>query len=247
MQCANVQPGGGGSFTGRGPFAHNPDMATIEAYVEAGSKRTFAGAIDWPGWARSGRTEDEALANLVAYRGRFADALRSAQIRPPASNAAIEVVERLAGGASTDYGVASVAPSADERPVTAVELDRQVRLMRAAWAAFDCAAAAAEGVELRTGPRGGGRDRAKMAAHIIEAEQAYIGQLGVTSPVLPANPFEGLPSLHEAAIAALTARANGELPDVGARGGRRWSARYFVRRTAWHALDHAWELEDRSV
>jgi hypothetical protein len=35
------------------------------------------------------------------------------------------------------------------------------------------------------------------------------------------------------------------LPAAGPRGGKIWSVRYFVRRTAWHALDHAWEIEDR--
>jgi hypothetical protein len=36
------------------------------------------------------------------------------------------------------------------------------------------------------------------------------------------------------------------IPEKGPRGGARWSARYFVRRSAWHVLDHAWEIEDRS-
>ena len=27
---------------------------------------------------------------------------------------------------------------------------------------------------------------------------------------------------------------------------RRWTARYAAGRIAWHALDHAWEMEDRS-
>ena len=40
-------------------------------------------------------------------------------------------------------------------------------------------------------------------------------------------------------------RARGELPDVGPRGGKRWPAPYAIRRSAWHALDHAWEIEDR--
>jgi hypothetical protein len=25
-----------------------------------------------------------------------------------------------------------------------------------------------------------------------------------------------------------------------------WSSRYFLRRTAWHVLDHAWELQDKT-
>jgi hypothetical protein len=25
-----------------------------------------------------------------------------------------------------------------------------------------------------------------------------------------------------------------------------WTARYFLRRAAWHVLDHVWEIEDKS-
>jgi hypothetical protein len=32
----------------------------------------------------------------------------------------------------------------------------------------------------------------------------------------------------------------------GPLGGRRWPARYAAHRIAWHALDHAWEIEDRT-
>jgi hypothetical protein len=29
--------------------------------------------------------------------------------------------------------------------------------------------------------------------------------------------------------------------------GAAWQARYVIRRCAWHALDHAWEIEDKSA
>jgi hypothetical protein len=29
-------------------------------------------------------------------------------------------------------------------------------------------------------------------------------------------------------------------------GEKRWPPRYVARRMAWHLLDHAWEIEDRS-
>jgi hypothetical protein len=227
---------------------YNVGMAgSIDVYLEITAKRTFAGAIEWPGWARSGRDPESALANLDAYRERYGDALRTALIRPPAAEASLDVVARHEGGSGTEYGVASASPKQDDEPLAGTELDRQVRILEAAWAAFDRAAKAARGKELRTGPRGGGRDLAKIAMHVIEAEQAYIGQIGVKSPTLPADAFEALAPLHDVALDALRRRAAGELPDVGERGGTRWTPRYFVRRAAWHVLDHAWEIEDRAT
>jgi hypothetical protein len=51
--------------------------------------------------------------------------------------------------------------------------------------------------------------------------------------------------VREAALLALAAAARDELPKHGPRGGVIWTPRYFVRRAAWHMLDHTWELEDR--
>jgi hypothetical protein len=50
---------------------------------------------------------------------------------------------------------------------------------------------------------------------------------------------------RQAVLGALRAAARGEFPLLGPRGGRRWTPRYFVRRDAWHVLDHVWEIEDR--
>ncbi|MFL5708216.1 MAG: hypothetical protein ACJ77Y_04375 [Chloroflexota bacterium] len=36
--------------------------------VESGAKKSFARAIDWPGWARAGKTPDLALQALQARR-----------------------------------------------------------------------------------------------------------------------------------------------------------------------------------
>src|SRR4051794_15848204 len=61
----------------RRTIGYNDGMPdAIEVYIETTDKRTFAGAVAWPGWARSGRTADEALANLATYRDRYAAALR---------------------------------------------------------------------------------------------------------------------------------------------------------------------------
>jgi hypothetical protein len=48
------------------------------------------------------------------------------------------------------------------------------------------------------------------------------------------------------ALETLTARGSGEPVPNPSTARTLWSIRYFVRRSAWHALDHAWEIEDRS-
>lgn len=156
-----------------------------------------------------------------------------------------EVTERLKGNAGTDFGVPSLGASTDDRKIGDVELDRLERILRASWEAFDRAAKAARGKTLRLGPRGGGRDLAKMTAHVVEADEAYITALGARKPKTSAVTPKGMADLHDAAVAALLARARGQPIADPSRVKEPWTPRYFVRRAAWHVLDHAWEIEDR--
>lgn len=211
-------------------------------YLEIGASRTFAGALEWPGWARAGRSEEQALAALLAYGERYRKVAAQGDLsfEEPSDVAAFEVVERLTGNASTDFGVPGIAPAADERALDEAELERQVRLLAACWAAFDKAVSAATGKELRTGPRGGGRDLAKMVAHVRDAEAAYLHKLGAKAPGDP-------DAARQVVRETLRARALG-LPIARSTATRNpCSPRYFVRRAAWHLLDHAWELEDRTI
>ena len=41
----------------------------VPVAIEATPKRTFAFAVDWPGWCRAGKDEALALEALVAYAG----------------------------------------------------------------------------------------------------------------------------------------------------------------------------------
>ena len=77
-----------------------------KVYLEVTSRRTFACAVDWPGWCRAGKTEDEALANLVAYGERYLKSLgkHAAKLKPPVDASDLEVVERLKGNATTEFG-----------------------------------------------------------------------------------------------------------------------------------------------
>jgi hypothetical protein len=124
----------------------------------------------------------------------------------------------------------------------AEEMLRSQDLLRACWQAFDSAAAAALGKQLRLGPRGGGRDLDRLTRHVQEAEAAYLSKLGGKL----AHGMEA-PQARQVILDTLAACAHGEIPATGPRGGQRWTARSFVRRAAWHLLDHAWELEDRII
>jgi hypothetical protein len=218
----------------------------LRIYLERGQKRTFACALDWPGWCRSGKTEDEAVERLLAYAPRYARVAKAANVpfNAPSAEASVEIVHRLKGGGGTDFGVPGAAPKEDAEPLRGKELARQQALMEASWKAFDAAAKSAKGRTLKTGPRGGGRSVAKMTGHVLEAEVAYLAMLGsrLDKPRAREN---GMASVRRQSLAALDAVTNGR-PVANPRNTKRpWSPRYYVRRSGWHALDHAWEIEDR--
>jgi hypothetical protein len=222
--------------------------ASIPVYVEAGSKRVFAGAVEWPGWERSGRDEPAALDALVAYFPRYRKAIGRAAdgLRTPRSVGDLVITERLIGNATTDFGAPGVPPKADERPLADTELDRLLKLESAAWRALDRAARTARGKELAKGPRGGGRELDAIVRHVLDADAGYVHALGISYPGEGRLGPGDTAALHKAIVAALRdAPRDGPAP-TGPKGGKRWTARYFIRRSAWHALDHAWEIEDRT-
>jgi hypothetical protein len=209
----------------------------IRVLVETTPKKAFASALDWPGWSRGGRDEVAAVAALLATAPRYAEVAESAGHPLAADDLALDVVERVEGDASTAYGVPAKVGEADRRPVDAAEGARLADLVEAAWATLDRIAVAAP-EELRKGPRGGGRDRSKMLAHVAEAEGAYAQVMGRRH-----RPDDA------AALGAMRADLAAVLrepSDGSPLAGKRWPPRYAARRIAWHALDHAWEIEDRA-
>jgi hypothetical protein len=223
--------------------------APVPIIVEAAPKRTFVAAIDWPGWSRSGRDEAAAIEALHAYGPRYATVVAgAAPFKPPSDVGGFEIAERLGGGTGTEFGVPSEAAKADLREIDDAELERQQAILRGSRTAFDAAAAGAVGVTLRLGPRGGGRLLEKIVHHVVEADLAYLHQLGARAPKwdpeIAAAIAEQVRSLQDEAF---TARVRGTpLPNPNAVK-RPWTPRYFMRRAAWHLLDHAWEIEDRSA
>jgi hypothetical protein len=221
----------------------------LDVYLEVGKKRTFAGLLEWPGWCRSGRDEEAALQALLAYGPRYVRVLGLArlELHLPDCAAGFAVVERLVGDAATDFGAPGKAPSSDGRPVDAAEVKRFCTLLEGCWRTFDAAVLAAAGKELRKGPRGGGRETDEIVRHVLEADAAYLSQVGIRVAGGEENDTRAaLEQTREAIPEAVAWAAAGEGPARGPRGGVRWTARYFVRRLAWHVLDHAWEIEDRT-
>jgi len=222
---------------------------SVAIYLEVGAKRTLASAVDWPGWSRGARSEQEAITALASYGDRYKAVVRSAapMFTAPKDTSEFKIVKRLKGNAGTDFGVPSLGLPSDGEPISAAELERLARILEACWDAFDRAAKSAKGLELRKGPRGGGRDLDKMAAHVVEADQAYIAQLGARPPKATAGRPIKPSDLHAAMLVAFRARVRG-LPFAEPRDTKNpWTPRYFARRVGWHVLDHAWEIEDRVI
>lgn len=211
--------------------------SSILVLVETTPKKVFVSALDWPGWSRGAKTEGAAVEALLAAAPRYAKVAAAAGHPLETNDVVIEVVERVEGNASTDFGIPAIIADADRSPVDAAGAERLATLVEASWAELGEVAAAAPEA-LRKGPRGGGRDRSKVVQHVIDAEAAYAAVLG----------RKHAPS-DDAAVVAMRADILAILrqPSDGSPiAGRRWPPRYAARRIAWHVLDHAWEIEDRS-
>jgi hypothetical protein len=150
------------------------------------------------------------------------------------------VVERVTGSGTTDFGAPGESAGSDSERITAAPAKRAAALVKASWAIFDEVAASAP-EKLRKGPRGGGRDRDKMIDHVIGAETVYARKLGVKHKQPAIDDRDGIAALR-AAIIEVLCRPNDGQPLVP----KGWPVRYAARRIAWHVLDHAWEMEDRS-
>lgn len=216
-------------------------MTATRVYLELGRTRVFACALDWPGWGRVGKSEEGALEALAAYLPRYAPVAELAGLPLPPGAGEFDVVERLTGTASTDFGVPGEVASSDTRPLDAAEAGRLTALVAGAWTAFDQVIRRVP-EELRKGPRGGGRDRSKMVDHVLSAESSYVRKLGGRFPP-PA--IDDAPAI--AAARAVILDALGRASDGGPPVPKGWPQRYAARRIAWHVLDHAWEMEDRSI
>ncbi|HVC75084.1 MAG TPA: hypothetical protein VND96_01055 [Candidatus Micrarchaeaceae archaeon] len=218
---------------------------TIRVMIEKGRKKPVAVAValDWPGWNRSGKTEEEALQVLAAYRPRYAKVAERAGLAVEFRKAGeMAVVERLEGTGMTDfYGLSARSAGPEQEPMSTAACERKIALLRASWTYFDDVASRVS-AELRKGPRGGGRDRDKIVRHANGAEiHEFAKKVGVITPLDARERPDELRAHRKAFCAAIR--------DCNARGAaaRTWTVQYVIRHSAYHMLDHAWEMEDRDL
>jgi hypothetical protein len=149
------------------------------------------------------------------------------------------VAEERPGTAGTEFGVPDAILDAERAAPEPALAGRLADLVEASWLVLDGIVADTPAV-LRKGPRGGGRDRDPMLAHVLGAEVGYAKRLGLT---LPEPALDGRAAIAEQRTAILAVVRSGE-PLAHPRRTL-WPVRYAARRIAWHVLDHAWEMEDR--
>jgi hypothetical protein len=210
----------------------------IAIFLEAGTRRVFASALDWPGWARGGKTAELAVEALACYLPRYEPVARAAGLPPPAGG--LVIAERHDGVAkNADFGSLGEIAACERRPLAAADGARLAALLQAVWAAFDAGAAEAP-AQLRKGPRGGGRDTSQIVGHVHGAEVMYARKMGLARDKAAESGPDAAALLRARIAAALQAPAGLETPAGG------WPPRCAARRIGWHVLDHLWEIEDKS-
>jgi hypothetical protein len=219
----------------------------VRTVIERGTKgkKAVAFSLDWPGWSRGAKTPEAALEALEAYRDRYRPIAELAGMAGEFNAAGpLEVVEDRVGTGSTDFWGISFSPSSSEHgPMPDAELERKLALLQAAWRYFDDVRARVS-PEMRTGPRGGGRDRDRIVRHTIRTEsEDFAKQVGIRIPEEAALTPEGLQRHRHDYLEAIRAYNRGEID----RKMRSWTLPFLIRHSAFHTLDHAWEMEDKDL
>ncbi len=214
----------------------------VRVLAESGKKKVVAVAFDWPGWERTGPSEDEARKALEGYRSRYASVAALAGLAAEFAEAGdLRIVERVEGSSTTDFfGISVKSATAEHERMSDAECDRKLALLQACWAYFDGVPGRVS-AELRKGPRGGGRDRNQIVAHTRGSERELAKKVGLYEEHDQVHTPDGLLAHREAYLEAIRR--------YHARGAeaRSWTLQFLIRRSAYHMLDHAWEMEDKDL
>ncbi len=212
--------------------------------LEAGpkGKKVVAVAPEWPGLARGAKTADAAIERLRAYVPRYAPVATLAGMDAAFSAISdIDIGERYTGTGSTDFwGISFGFSSFDQQALSSEELERELTLTRACWMFFDEVRARVS-AEMERGPRGGGRDRDRIVRHTLFSETDFAKKLGlkISPDVLLTD--DGLSEYRDTYLTTIREFHAQE------KMARTWPLRFLIRHTAYHTLDHAWEMEDKDL
>jgi hypothetical protein len=216
----------------------------LRVTVEIGpkGKKVAAVAPDWPGLERGAKTEDAAIARLESYIPRYAQIANLAGMNAEfAAITTLDIVEQYPGTGSTDFwGISFAFSSIDHQPLSREELERELTLMQACWTFFDDVHFRVS-AEMQKGVRGGGRDRDHIVRHTLANEMDWATKLGLPN-LYSENLTDEVVNKHRAAYC-------NAIRDFHAEGkmARNWPLRYLIRHTAYHTMDHAWEMEDKDL
>jgi hypothetical protein len=222
------------------------DELRVALEIGAKGKQVVAVAPDWPGLERGAKIEQAAIERVRAYLPRYAPvatlAGMGAEFAAIASGSAtIGVIERYPGTGSTDFWGISFAFSDNDRQAMSSEaVERNLKLLQACWAFFD-AVRSRVSAEMQKGPRGGGRDRDHIVRHTLNVEQDWATKLSLRSPEGALLTDDGLRAHRAAYLDAI------RMFHAQGQAARTWPLRYLIRHTAFHTLDHAWEMEDKDL
>jgi hypothetical protein len=218
------------------------DQLRVMLEVGPKGKKVAVWAQGWPGLERGAKTGEAALEKLESYRPRYAQIAKLAGMdKEFAATTTAEIVEEYPGTGSTDFwGISFAFSSIDKQDVSPAELERELALMRACWTFFDDVRERVS-AEMRKGVRGGGRDRDRIVRHVQNVEQDWAGGIGLQIPDGTVLTGKDLTAYRDSYCNNIRAyHAEGKM-------AKKWPLRYLIRHTAFHTLDHAWEMEDKDL
>jgi hypothetical protein len=207
-------------------------------------RKAVAYAVDWPGWSRGAKTIEQAVETLESYRERYRPVAVAAGLGEEFDRQGrFKAIEERVGSGMTDFwGLSFSASSIETEPMKVDDLDRKIALLQACWGYFDKVAKKVS-AEMRKGPRGGGRERDQIIRHTIRTEsEDFAKKVGLRIPEEGALAPRALGKYRKDYIAAMRAYNAGGVPRM-----RSWNLPFLIRHSAYHTMDHAWEMEDKDL